>query len=96
MQTFTPKQLFRALPVSLVIVVSIWTLTMVFLLVLPGFSPVAVHREDREVIEELRGLATWMAVITALCGAALGLCIPMAIRWGIKQRKERHEEKAAA
>jgi hypothetical protein len=96
MQTLTPKQFFRALPISLAIVVSIVTLTMVFLLVLPSFSSVSVHRDDRAVVEELRHLATWMVVITALCGAALGACIPMAIRWTNKRRKERHEQKAAA
>jgi len=88
MQTLTPKQFFRALPVSLLIVFSVWTLTMVFLLVLPSFSSVPVRREDREVIEGLRLLATWAVIVTSLCGAILGVCIPMAIRWGIKRRKD--------
>jgi ABC-type Fe3+ transport system permease subunit len=95
MQTLSQKQFLRALPISLAIVVSILTLLMVFLIVIPSFSSVSVHRDDRAVVEELRHLATWMVVITALCGAALGVCIPMAIRWAIKRRKERHEQKAA-
>ena len=96
MQTLTPKQFLRALPVSLLIVASIVTLAMVFLSLPLSFSSVAVRREDREVVDELRRLAMWMVVITGLCGAALGVCIPMAIRWGIKRSKERHEQKATA
>jgi heme/copper-type cytochrome/quinol oxidase subunit 2 len=94
MPRLTPKQFFRALPVSLLIVVSIWTLTMIFLLVLPSFSTVTVRREDRDVVEGLRRLATWAVAITVLCGATLGICIPAAIRWYIRQAKQLHEQKA--
>jgi hypothetical protein len=96
MQTLTLKQFFRAMLVSLLIVGSIWALVMVFVLVLPSFSLVVVHKEDRVVIEELRHLATWTLIVTALLRAALGVCIPMAVRWGIKRRKERYEQKVAA
>jgi hypothetical protein len=96
MQTLTPKQFFRALPVSLLIVGSVWVLIMVFLLVLPSFSSVTVHREDRDVIEGLRRLATWAVIACTLCGVALGICVPLAVRWGAQRRRERCEQKDVA
>ncbi len=88
------KQFFRALPISFLIVISIWTITMIFLLGLPSFSFAVVCKYDRVVVEELRRMATWMVVITGLCGAALGVCLPMAIRWIIQRRRERHVQNA--
>ena len=93
MATLTPKQFFRALPVSLLIAVSSMALTIVFLAVLPSFSDVTVHSDDREVVEGLRRLATWAVVISVLCGAILSICIPTAIRWSVRQRKHIHEQK---
>ena len=93
MQTLTPKQFFRALPISLLIVGAVWVLSMVFLLVLPSFSSVTVHREDRDVIEGLRRLATWTVVACTLCGAALGICIPLAVRWGAQRWREKREQR---
>jgi hypothetical protein len=96
MQTLTPKKFFRALPLSLLIVASIWVLIVVFLFVLPSFSLAAVHKEDRDVVEGLRRLATWTVVACTLCGGALGICVPLAIRWGAQRRKEKREEKSVA
>ena len=95
-QSLTAKEFLRVLPVSLLIAASAWTLVIIFLLVLPTFSSVPVHREDREVVEKLHALATWIVVISTFCGAALGISVPIAIRWGRKRWRDEHESKRVA
>ena len=36
------------------------------------------------------------AILGLVLGAVSGACIPLAIRWGISRRKERHEQKTTA
>jgi hypothetical protein len=88
MKRLTPKQWTVALLVSFLITGSLWALAMTYFLYLPGFSAVAVHKEDRSVVVELYTIATNAFLIALLSGLVLGICLPLAYRWSRKRRIE--------
>jgi hypothetical protein len=88
MKTLTPKQWVVALLVSFLITGSLWALAMTYFLYLPGSFAVTVHKEDRSVVGQLYAIATNAFFIALFGGLVLGICLPVAYRWGRKRRSE--------
>lgn len=87
MKTITLKQWIVALLVSFLITGSLWALVMMYFLYLPTFSAVGVHKEDRWVVGQLYTIATHAFFIALASGLVLGICLPVAYRWGRKRRQ---------
>ena len=88
MKAMTPKQWAVALLVSFLITGSLWALAMTYFLYLPSFSAVTVHKEDRSVVGQLYAVATNAFFVALFSGLVLGICLPVAYRWGRKRRRE--------
>jgi len=84
-----------ALLVSLLITGSLWSLAMTYFLYLRipcGFS---VHREDRWAIEQFSVIATNAFFGALTSGLILGICLPIAYKWGRNRRREMKSAPAA-
>ena len=88
MKTMTPKQWTIALLVSFLITGSLWALAMTYFLYLPSLTAVTVHKEDRSIVGPLYAVASNAFFIALLSGLILGICLPVAYRWGRKRRSE--------
>ena|SRR5437867_2284671 len=77
-----------ALLMSFLITGSLWGLAMTYFLYLPGFSAVSVQKEDRSIVRQLYAIATNAFLIALLSGLVLGICLPVAYRWGRTRRNE--------
>lgn len=89
MKRLTIKQWALAILVSLLITASLWALAMTYRIYLRAFSVVAVHQEDRSVIEGLHTVATNAFFVALVSGLVLGICVPLAFRWVRKKRREK-------
>ena len=53
---------------------SVWTLLVIFLLVLPSIRNETVHKSDKTVLTLVYSLATWSTAAAMICGLVLGVC----------------------
>jgi hypothetical protein len=66
-----PRLKFSDFLLSLALVGSVWTLIMIFYIVLPSISTEVVHKSDKEILEKVRQVATWGAIGCTFSGVIL-------------------------
>jgi hypothetical protein len=84
----TAKQWMVALLVSFLITGSLWSLAMTYFLYLQIPSGFSVHREDRWAIDQFHTIAINAFFGALTSGLILGICLPIAYKWGRKRRKQ--------
>jgi hypothetical protein len=82
MKKLTRKQWLVALLVSLLIAGSLCNLAIAYFICLPMASAFRLHKEDQWAVEQFHVLATSAFFIALTSGLILGICLPIAYRWG--------------
>ena len=77
------------LVLSFGITLSVWTLVIVFVLVLPSIGNEIVHRSDRDVLQTVQRLAVAAAAGSAVSSGIMMLCVVRVWKRTLLRRRQR-------